>query len=282
MKILVTGAEGQLGRSIQELAKKLNHLDFIFTDYNELDITNSTKVYDFFQGDRFDYCINCAAYTAVDKAETDSENAFSINAEAVKNLAEACKANNVVLLQISTDFVFDGRKKTPYNEEDEPNPLNVYGLSKLKGEKYVQNIMRKYFVIRTSWVYSNYGHNFVKTMLRLGAEKDEINVVNDQIGSPTYAGDLAELLMSIIVSNSKKYGIYHYSNSGEISWHDFALKIFEIVGFKIKVNPVTSNEFPTIAERPKFSILDCMKSHNYLQGPIKNWEIVLKKVLVTK
>ena len=282
MKILVTGAEGQLGRSIQELAKKLNHLDFIFTDYNELDITNSTKVYDFFQGDRFDYCINCAAYTAVDKAETDSENAFLINAEAVKNLAEACKANNVVLLQISTDFVFDGRKKTPYNEEDEPNPLNVYGLSKLKGEKYVQNIMRKYFVIRTSWVYSNYGHNFVKTMLRLGAEKDEINVVNDQIGSPTYAGDLAELLMSIIVSNSKKYGIYHYSNSGEISWHDFALKIFEIVGFKIKVNPVTSNEFPTIAERPKFSILDCMKSHNYLQGPIKNWEIVLKKVLVTK
>ena len=271
MKILVTGAEGQLGRSIQDLARKHNHLDFVFTDYNELDITNSTKVNDIFQGDSFDYCINCAAYTAVDKAETDNEKAFLINAEAVKNLAKACKANNVVLLQISTDFVFDGLKETPYNEEDEPNPLNIYGLSKLKGEKYVQNIMRKYFVIRTSWVYSEYGHNFLQTMLRLGSEKKELSVVCDQIGTPTYAKDLANVLLTIIKEEKSDYGIYHYSNEGIASWYDFATAIFDITNTKIKLLPITTVAYPTPAKRPRYSVIDKSKLKRMLGIEIPNW-----------
>ena len=254
MKILVTGAEGQLGRSIQDLARKHNHLDFVFTDYNELDITNSTKIIEFFLGDSFDYCINCAAYTAVDKAETDNEKAFLINAEAVKNLAKACKANNVVLLQISTDFVFDGLKETPYNEEDEPNPLNIYGLSKLKGEKYVQNIMRKYFVIRTSWVYSEYGHNFLQTMLRLGSEKA-----------------LANVLLTIIKEEKSDYGIYHYSNEGIASWYDFATAIFDITNTKIKLLPITTVAYPTPAKRPRYSVIDKSKLKRMLGIEIPNW-----------
>ena len=271
MKILVTGAEGQLGRSIQELAKKHDYLDFVFTDYNELDITNSTKINEFFLGDSFDYCINCAAYTAVDKAETDNEKAFLINAEAVKNLAKACKANNVVLIQISTDFVFDGLKETPYNEEDEPNPLNIYGDSKLKGEKHVLDILKKFFIIRTSWVYSEYGHNFLKTMLRLGSEKKELSIVCDQIGTPTYAKDLANVLLTIIKEEKSEYGIYHYSNEGIASWYDFATAIFDISNTKIRLLPITTVAYPTPAKRPRYSVIDKSKLKRTLGIEIPNW-----------
>ena len=189
LKLLITGANGQLGRCLQDVSKTFPSYDFHFKTSKELDVTNQEQINILFAKEEFDYCINCAAYTAVDKAETDRENAFLVNAEAAKYLAEACKAQNSILIHISTDFVFDGSKTTPYTEDDLPNPINVYGASKLKGEQYVQDILKQYFIIRTSWVYSQYGNNFVKTMLRLGTERHELYVVNDQRGSPTYASD---------------------------------------------------------------------------------------------
>ncbi len=206
MNILVTGAHGQLGKCIQDLAKEHSKLNFIFTDYEDLDITKPEGVNEFFKNQIFDYCINCAAYTAVDKAEVEKDKAFLVNAEAAKYLAESCKEHGATLIHVSTDFVFDGEKGEPYTEEDKPNPINIYGASKLKGEQYVQNILEKHFIIRTSWVYSEYGHNFVKTMLRLAEERNEISVVNDQIGSPTYAGDLAKVIFTIILKEKTEYG----------------------------------------------------------------------------
>ena len=279
MKILVTGAEGQLGRSIQDLAKKHNHLDFIFTDYDELDITNSTKVYDFFKGDRFDYCINCAAYTAVDKAESETKRAFEINAEGVNYLAQSCKLNNIILIHISTDFVFDGNKQSPYTELDVPNPINVYGLSKLKGEEYVQTILEKYYIVRTSWVYSEFGQNFLKTMIKLSGERDEIGVVNDQIGSPTYAIDLAGFIISLVKDKIKEYGIYNYSNKGTISWYDFAIEIFRQQNLPITINPISSLDYETPAKRPKNSKLDLSHTMNTFQNEIPNWDYSLRECL---
>jgi dTDP-4-dehydrorhamnose reductase len=276
LKILITGANGQLGRCLQDVAEKYSGYDFHFKTSKELDITKKEQINSLFTDEKFDYCINCAAYTAVDKAETDQENAFLVNAEAVRYLAEACKFKNTILIHISTDFVFDGSKTTPYTEEDVPNPINVYGASKLKGEQYVQDILAHYFVIRTSWVYSKYGHNFVKTMLRLGAEKEELNVVDDQLGSPTYAGDLAEAIMKIISLNGTNYGTYHYSNEGAISWYDFAKEIFDTKGMTIKVNPLLSKAYPTPAKRPAYSVMDLSKFNQLIDIP--SWKKSLKNV----
>ena len=271
-KILVTGANGQLGLSIKAVGKNYPSMIFTFTDVEDLDITNSKEVRSFFENNKFDYCVNCAAYTAVDKAEEDVENAFSINATAVKNLSIACKNSNVVLIHVSTDFVFDGLKKTPYSEEDLPNPLSVYGSSKLKGEQFIQDILDSYFIVRTSWLYSEYGNNFVKTMLRLSETYKEINVVDDQIGSPTYAGDLAEFIISVISLESELYGVYHFSNEGNISWYDFAVEIFEKSQRQIKVNPIESTSYPTAAKRPAYSVLGTTKAKKLGQIKIKNWK----------
>ena len=271
-KILVTGANGQLGLSIKAVGKNYPSMIFTFTDVEDLDITNSKKVTFFFENNKFDYCVNCAAYTAVDKAEEDVENAFSINATAVKNLSIACKNSTVVLIHVSTDFVFDGLKKTPYSEEDLPNPLSVYGSSKLKGEQVIQDILDSYFIVRTSWLYSEYGNNFVKTMLRLSETHKEINVVDDQIGSPTYAGDLAEFIISVISLESELYGVYHFSNEGNISWYDFAVEIFEKSQRHIKVNPIESTLYPTAAKRPAYSVLGTTKAKKLGQIKIKNWK----------
>ena len=271
-KILVTGANGQLGLSINAVEKNFPSMIFTFTDVEDLDITNSKEVTSFFENNKFDYCVNCAAYTAVDKAEEDVENAFSINATAVKNLSIACKNSNVVLIHVSTDFVFDGLKKTPYSEEDLPNPLSVYGSSKLKGEQVIQDILDSYFIVRTSWLYSEYGNNFVKTMLRLSETHKEINVVDDQIGSPTYAGDLAEFIISVISLESELYGVYHFSNEGNISWYDFAVEIFEKSQRHIKVNPIESTLYPTAAKRPAYSVLGTTKAKKLGQIKIKNWK----------
>lgn len=276
LKIVITGASGQLGRCLQDVAEKYPDYDFHFKTFKELDITRKEQIDILFAQEKFDYCINCAAYTAVDKAETDQKNAFLVNAQAVKSLAEACKSQNAILIQISTDFVFDGHKRTPYTEEDIPNPLNFYGASKLKGEQYVQDILEQYFIIRTSWLFSEYGNNFVKTMLRLGAERDELNVVNDQIGCPTYAGDLAEAIMAIIKSEVNKYGLYHYCNEGVVSWYDFAKAIFEIKGMNIKVNPIPSEAYPTPAKRPAFSVMDRSKFNQFIVIP--SWKKGLKNV----
>lgn len=259
-KILVTGSNGQLGKSLQKLTLNTNNdIDFVFTNRESLDITRPRSIEQHFNNEIYDYCINCAAYTAVDKAEEEKEKAFSINADAVKHLAIICNKHNVVLIHISTDFVFDGSKTKPYTEEDITNPLNVYGASKLQGEKFVQEILEKYYIIRTSWVYSEYGNNFVKTMLRLSTIKETISVVDDQIGCPTYATDLAIFLNLIVESEKKDYGIFHFSNFGEKSWFEFAKDIFYIKRINIKLLPISSNQFKAVALRPKYSVLNLNK-----------------------
>jgi dTDP-4-dehydrorhamnose reductase len=268
-RVLVTGANGQLGKSIRKIAQDYQEMKFIFTDVAELDITNNEEVNTFFKSNKIDYCINCAAYTAVDKAEEEADKAYLLNAIAVKNLAEACKTSAAVLIHISTDFVFDGTKRTPYTEEDTPNPLSVYGKSKLKGEQFLQGILERHFIVRTSWLYSEYGNNFVKTMLRLAETKDEISVVNDQIGSPTYAGDLASFLLQIIHADPKKYGIYHYSNEGEISWYDFAVEIFKQHKKAVRVSPIPTSAYPTAAKRPTYSVMYTSKANQLHK--IKIW-----------
>lgn len=270
--VLVTGANGQLGKSIHRIASNYPELKFIFTDVADLDITNSEVVDVFFQSNKMAYCINCAAYTNVDKAEEEVDKAFLINATAVKNLAESCRNSRTVLIHVSTDFVFDGTKESPYTEEDTPNPLSVYGKSKLKGEAYIQEIWDKHFIVRTSWLYSEYGSNFVKTMLRLAETRDEISVVNDQIGSPTYAGDLASFLLEIIDKSSKDYGLYHYSNEGSISWYDFAVEIFKQHIKAVRVVPIPTSAYPTAAKRPAFSVMDLSKADDSLNLKKSCWE----------
>ena len=270
--VLVTGANGQLGKSIHRIAKDYPELKFVFTDVAELDITNIDDVNAFFSSNKTDYCINCAAYTAVDKAEEEVDKAYLLNAIAVKHLAEACKTSAAVLIHISTDFVFDGTKRTPYTEEDTPNPLSVYGKSKLKGEQYLQGILERHFIVRTSWLYSEYGNNFVKTMFRLAETRDEISVVNDQIGSPTYAGDFASFLLEIINKPSKDYGIYHYSNEGSISWYDFAVEIFKQHKRAVRVVPIPTNAYPIAAKRPAYTAMDLTKAKITFGNTIPLWK----------
>ena len=280
MKILVTGSKGQLGRCLQDVSKNYKDWDFVFSDRDSLDITNKDLVFENFKNNSYDFCINCAAYTAVDKAEEEKEVAFLVNAEAVKCLAEACKKLNCTLLHISTDFVFDGTKATPYTETDIPNPINVYGASKLKGEQYVQELLEKYFIIRTSWVYSEYGNNFVKTMLRLGSERDEISVVDNQFGSPTYARNLAEVIIKIISGGLSDFRVYHYSNEGVAGWYDFAKAIFDDSGTTIKLFPINSDAYPTPAKRPTFSVMDKSRIKQTLNLVIPYWRDSLKECLL--
>ncbi|MCL6293425.1 dTDP-4-dehydrorhamnose reductase [Jejuia spongiicola] len=280
ISVLVTGANGQLGQCLKDVALNHKDIEWVFKTSKELDITDPKSIQTLFDQKNFDYLVNCAAYTAVDKAESEKEKTFLVNAEAVKYLAETCNANNAVFIHISTDFVFDGSKNTAYQEGDKTNPINVYGASKLKGEQYIQEILDKYFIIRTSWVYSEHGHNFVKTMLRLGKERNEISVVSDQIGSPTYAKDLALLLAEIIESQTTAFGLYNYSNEGAISWYDFAKAIFEQSNLDLKVSKTTTENYPTPAKRPSYSLLDKSKIKKALKLEIPNWKDSLDKVLI--
>lgn len=254
-RVLVTGANGQLGQSILSISEAYSALELIFTDREELDITNGDTVRSFFRENRPDYCINCAAYTQVDQAEKEPDKCFQINVDGVENLVHACSEVDCVFVHISTDFVFDGKKGSPYSPEDRPNPINVYGLSKYKSEQAVQDTLQKYFIIRTSWVYSEFGKNFFKTIIRLGAEQDELRVVSDQYGSPTYAGDLARLLLFVCTHEGWKFGIYHFSNSGETTWLEFAREILLHSGSKCLVKPITSESFGAVAKRPGYSVL---------------------------
>jgi dTDP-4-dehydrorhamnose reductase len=280
IKILVTGANGQLGRCLQDVAVQYPGYDFHFKSSADLDITSNEDIERLFRKENYSYCINCAAYTNVDKAESDKENVFLVNAEAVKYLAEASKAIGTTLIHISTDFVFDGTKGAPYKEEDTPNPINVYGASKLKGENYIQEMLEKYFIMRTSWLYSEYGHNFVKTMLRLGAEREELSVVDDQVGSPTYAGDLAKIIMEIISSEATNFGVYHYCSEGAISWFDFSKAIFKQNNIQIKVNPIHTNNYPTPARRPNYSVMNISKIKYFLQVEPPSWKQSLNSFLL--
>lgn len=281
MVVLVTGAGGQLGLSLQFIASNYPEIQFVFCSSAVLDISNSERCQQVFAQHQPDYCINAAAYTAVDKAESEPEKAQLINVTGAQNLAEVCKAFNVVLLHVSTDFVFDGNKNLPYTEDDLPNPTGVYGQTKLEGERAIQQVWDKHFIVRTSWVYSEFGHNFMKTMLRLASERDTLTVVNDQIGTPTNAVDLADALVQIILTNNQQptidnFGIYNYSSEGQCSWYDFAGEIFRVNHISINLHPICSSDFPTPAKRPQYSVLDKSKIKKVFGLSIKNWEKSLK------
>jgi dTDP-4-dehydrorhamnose reductase len=288
MRILVTGKNGQLGRSIHKLVTNTEQTDdFVFVGREELDLSNQNNIARYFENNVFDTIINCAAYTAVDKAEEEQDLANKVNHLAVKKLAEITNKQQAKLIHISTDYVFDGESNKPYVETDKTSPINVYGKTKLAGEKALQEVMPdNAIIIRTSWVYSEYGNNFVKTMLRLGKERDEINIVSDQIGSPTYATDLAEAILAII--NNKDYQneensteIYHYSNEGDISWYEFAKEVFKIERVECKVAPITTQQYPTLARRPNFSTLNKRKiKKDFDIIKILSWKNSLKQCLI--
>ena len=290
MRILVTGKNGQLGKSIHKVVnsevKTNNNLSshyFVFVGREELDLSNENNVARYFENNIFDIIINCAAYTAVDKAEEEPDLTNQINHLAVKQLAQIAKNQQAELIHISTDYVFDGESNKPYMETDVTNPINVYGKTKLAGEKALQEIMpTDAIIIRTSWVYSEYGNNFVKTMLRLGKERDEVNIVSDQIGSPTYAADLANAILRIIdIKDYQDKGqsteIYHYSNEGEISWYDFAKEIFKMAKIDCKVNPITTDQYPTPAKRPRNTFMNKDKIIETFGVNIPDWKEPLTK-----
>ncbi|WP_430399712.1 dTDP-4-dehydrorhamnose reductase [Flavobacterium sp.] len=281
MVVLVSGAKGQLGQAIQSIVDNYPSIDFVFCTSSDLDITNSANCKAVFEKYKPHFCINTAAYTAVDKAETETEKSHLINVIGAKNLAEVCKKHDTILLHVSTDFLFDGTSKKPYTEDDVPNPTGVYGQTKLEGEIAIQNRWYKHFIIRTSWVYSQFGNNFMKTMLRLGNEKEELSVVSDQIGTPTNAVDLAEALLKITefcqTEPVEVFGIYNFSNEGQCSWYDFAKEIFKLNNLQIILTPIPSEAYPTPVKRPKYSVLDKTKITTTFGIQIENWKDSLRK-----
>lgn len=279
MNVLVTGSNGQLGSELHEITKIFSIHHFVFVDKKALDITSNLEVENYFKNNNFDYCINCAAYTAVDKCEENIKLANLVNTNGPENLAIACKKYNTILIHISTDFVFSGEKNIPYNESDKTGPINIYGTTKLKGEKAIQSILQNFFIIRTSWLYSSFGSNFVRTMLRIAKTKNSIGVVNDQIGTPTYARDLAKVLIKLIENKNSNFGLYHYSNEGVASWYDFARAIFDISKFDNELNPISTDQYPLPAERPKFSIMNKDKIKKNLNVSIPYWTHSLKECL---
>ena len=283
--IWLVGNKGMLGQDIEFLLKK-EKFKYTATDI-DVDITNIEVLRQFIFDKQFNYIINCAAYTNVDEAETDKERAYLINGEAVKNLSLIAKEMDAVLIHISTDYVFDGRSKGEYKEKHSVNPLSVYGRSKLKGEKYIQKLLKKYFIFRTAWLYGKHGKNFVYTMLKLFKEQDEIKVVKDQYGSPTYTMDLAKIIIKIMKSHSKNYGIYHFTNNGFTNWYEFAKEIYkiakkyEIVKKNIKIISVNTAEYPLSATRPQYSVLSKEKIKKELNFSIESWQNSLKNFIQT-
>ena len=300
MVVLVTGANGQLGQAIQSISGKYPEIDFVFCSSSDLDITNLENCQAVFSNYQPQFCINAAAYTAVDKAESEPAKAFDINANGPENLAITCKKFNTILIHISTDFVFDAyfsdgiayydrelrlplKSDFGLTETDVPFPSGVYGLTKLQGEQAIQANWEKHFIIRTSWVYSQFGNNFMKTMLRLASERDTLSVVSDQIGTPTNAVDLAEVLIVIIVSSFKfqvsSFGIYNFSNEGQCSWYDFANEIFHQNGVSIDLKPIPTSAYPTPAKRPAYSVLDKTKIKSTFDIKINDWQTSLSACL---
>ena len=279
IKIMVTGSNGQLGKELKAIAVNYPEFDFVFLSREDMPIHHFELVRNFFKGYHPNFLINCAAYTAVDKAEQERELAFQVNGEAPGVLAAVCKEYDCKFVHVSTDYVFDGTGSKPYTEMDATNPSGVYGASKLEGEKQVMAFNADAVIIRTSWVYSEFGKNFVKTILRLLAEKPSISVVSDQIGNPTYATDLAEAILQIISSKNWKSGIYNYSNTGNISWFDFATAIRDFSGSDKVVRPISTAEFPTPAKRPAYSVLDTSKIARDYSLQIKDWKERLKACL---
>lgn len=286
-KILITGADGQLGSELRELSPLFSHqFEFLFATRTQFPLDDDAGMIAFFNRHSPAYCINCAAYTAVDKAETEQTIAMRINGDAVGLLATLCQQAGTQLIHISTDYVFDGTSSLPLKEDAPVNPVNFYGLTKLAGEQLIQQTDPTAIIIRTSWVYSAYGQNFVKTMLRLMRERSELKVVNDQIGAPTYAADLAKAIMGII-SFAEKHpdpfrlgGVYHYCNEGETSWYEFAVEIGKLIGSKCKIAAISSAEFPTEAKRPLYSLLDNTKIQRKFNIPVIPWKESLADCLL--
>ena len=282
INLLVTGSSGQLGQCLKQLLLSATDISCYFAAREDLDITNGDEIQRFFSEHNFDYCINTAAYTNVEKAESEQKEAFLINAEGAYSIAKACKKHNVVLLHISTDYVFDGMAKTPYQEQDRTNPLNVYGASKLKGEQHIVDTWNKHFIIRTSWLYSQYGHNFLNSMLEFAKQKKALTITTQQKGTPTNANDLAQVLVTIIKTGNARYGVYHFSNQGEATWYDFAKAIFKATGEIDTVNLAKTEHYATFAKRPAYSVLNCNKLKDTLGITYRNWEDSLKQIINSK
>jgi dTDP-4-dehydrorhamnose reductase len=274
MVVLVTGAGGQLGQALKAKAALQNDIVFYFAASGEADITNKESLTTVFNTVKPNFCINAAAYTAVDKAESEPEKAFEVNVTGAANLAQVCREYNTVLVHVSTDFVFDGTRQLPYTEEDVTNPQSVYGKTKREGELAIQDILKKHYIIRTSWLYSEYGSNFMKTMVRLGKERDSLSVVNDQTGTPTNANDLAGAIIAIV-----KYHLSNYSNEGQCTWYDFAKKIFEVNKITIDLQPIASAGYPTPAKRPAYSVLDKGKIKTAFGITIPQWQDSLEQLV---
>lgn len=269
--IVVFGASGQLGQCLKKVAALKGITSIIFPTESEANILDADLLSKIFEHYKPTYAINCAAYTAVDKAEDDIELARKINKTGAQNLAIQCKAHGAILVQISTDFVFKGDIPNPLVEDDIAEPISIYGLTKLEGEQDVAAILSQHYIIRTSWLYSEFANNFVKTMLKLGAERDELKIIVDQVGTPTYAIDLAGAILDIINSGAGNFGIYHYSNEGVTSWYDFAKGIFDISGTQVKTYPIRTSEYPTRATRPAFSVMDKTKIKKTFGLEIPYW-----------
>lgn len=306
MVVLVTGANGQLGQAVQSVVGNYPSIDFVFCSSSELNITDLTNCENIFEKYKPNFCINAAAYTAVDKAESEPEKAFAINVTGAQNIAEVCKKHDTILLHISTDFVFDAKyvdgiayydsqlrlplkSEKGLTETDVPFPAGIYGLTKLQGEQAIQATYEKHFIVRTSWVYSQFANNFMKTMLRLASERDSLSVVSDQIGTPTNAVDLAEALLKIIqycqnefvrLSGVEVFGIYNFSNEGQCSWYDFAAEIFRVNNVSINLTAIPTSAYPTPAKRPAYSVLDKTKIKQVFGIEIKSWEESLTKVKI--
>ena len=275
--VLVTGSKGQLGNEIQVLAPAYPQFNFIFTDVEELDICKREVVDGFFSENKIDFLINCAAYTAVDKAEDDEEKCYQINKDAVGYLGEASACHGVKMLHVSTDYVFDGKSYIPYTEDAPVSPATVYGRSKAEGEQRLVSVLQSAVIVRTSWLYSSFGNNFVKTMLKLGRERKRLQVVFDQVGTPTYAADLADALLQIISAAELVPGIYHFSNEGVCSWYDFTLAIFKSAKIACDVLPIESKEYPTKTPRPHYSVLNKQKVKSAYNLRIAHWEDSLNR-----
>ncbi len=281
MNILITGCKGQLGTELQKIASSDTSHHWLFTDVDTLDICDKAAVEKCFETNRIEACINCAAYTAVDKAEDEPELATLINSFAPKVLADTCKRHNALLIHISTDYVFGGEASEPYKVDDPINPQSIYGSTKAEGERLIRESGCCYMIVRTAWLYSSVGKNFVKTMLMLGDTKEEINVVVDQKGCPTWAHDLAVALVALLNKNGKKevHETFHFTNEGQITWYDFAVAIMEIGGKTCKVNPITTDQYPTKAKRPAYSVLDLSKIKEYAGIEIPDWRESLEKCI---
>lgn len=274
-KILITGAGGQLGSELQVATRNYSQYEFVFVDKDEMPLDEPEKVRSVVLEVRPNWCISCGAYTAVDKAETERDLAFVINGDAVGAMATACREIGARMIHISTDYVFPGNSPTPLKESDPTGPINVYGASKLKGEQLALSNNPDTVVIRTAWVYSEFGANFVKTMIRLMKEKPSISVINDQVGSPTYAADLAKAILHIVTGPVWVPGIYHYSNEGKISWYEFALAIRELIGSNCPVSPIPTEQYPTPAKRPAFSLLDKSLIKKTYGVEVPDWRVGL-------